>query len=115
MKQHGIFFVIFFLILIYLTCGVSSILHMRVEENLVRGKELYTQEKCVMCHMIDGVGGKIGPDLSDYGNSGKTEEWLIKFLKDPKSVNPKVRMPAVKSTYEELKSLADYLLSLKKR
>ena len=85
------------------------------EEDLVaKGKEIYAQKKCSMCHMIDGVGGKIGGDLSDEGNKGRDEEWLIKYFKDPKSLMPEAKMRPVKGTDEELKALAAYLMSLKK-
>jgi len=85
------------------------------EEDLVaKGKEIYAQKKCSMCHKIEGVGGKMGPDLSDEGNNGRDEEWLIKYFKDPKSIKPDVKMPPVKGTDEELKALAAYMMSLKK-
>ena len=85
------------------------------DENLVdKGKELYTQKKCSMCHKIEGVGGKMGPDLSDEGDKGRSEEWLIKYFKDPKSVMPEAKMRPVKGTDEELKALAAYMISLKK-
>lgn len=85
------------------------------EENLVeKGKELFAQKKCSMCHKIEGVGGKMGPDLSDEGNKGRNEEWLVKFFKDPKSVSPEAKMRPVKATDEELKALAAYVMSLKK-
>ncbi|MGE5445915.1 MAG: c-type cytochrome [Ignavibacteriales bacterium] len=85
------------------------------EENLVeKGKELYTQKKCSMCHKIEGVGGKMGPDLSDEGNKGRTEDWLMKYFKDPKSVMPEAKMRPVKGTDEELKALVAYMTSLKK-
>ncbi len=84
------------------------------EENLVeKGKELYTQKNCSMCHKINGVGGKMGPDLSDEGNKGRTEEWLVNFFKDPKSIKPEGMMRPVKGTDEELKALAAYVMSLK--
>ena len=85
------------------------------EEDLVaKGKEIYTQKKCSLCHTIDGVGGKMGGDLSDEGNKGRDEEWLIKYFKDPKSIIPEAKMPPVKGTDEELKALAAYMMSLKK-
>lgn len=28
------------------------------------GKKMFTEKKCVQCHAIDGVGGKVGPDLA---------------------------------------------------
>src|SRR5574341_1550743 len=84
------------------------------EDLVAKGKEIYTQNKCSMCHKIEGVGGKIGPDLSDEGDKGRSEEWLIKYFKDPKSTMPEAKMRPVKGTDEELKALAAYMLSLKK-
>jgi cytochrome c oxidase subunit II len=85
-----------------------------VEDLVEKGKELYTQKRCSTCHRIEGVGGKIGPDLSDEGDKGRDEEWLIKFFKDPKSMKPGAKMMPVKGTDEELKALAAYVMSLKK-
>jgi cytochrome c2 len=84
------------------------------EELCGKGKEIFTQKKCSMCHKIEGVGGKIGPDLSDEGDKGRSEEWLIKYFKDPKSTIPEAKMRPVKGTDEELKALAAYMMSLKK-
>ena len=84
------------------------------EELCGKGKEIFTQKKCSMCHKIEGVGGKIGPDLSDEGDKGRSEEWLIKYFKDPKSSMPEAKMRPVKGTDEELKALAAYMMSLKK-
>ncbi len=84
------------------------------DENLVdKGKELFAKKNCSMCHKIEGVGGKMGPDLSNEGNKGRTEEWLIKMFKDPKSVTPDAKMRPVKGTDEEFKALAAYIMSLK--
>ncbi len=76
------------------------------------GKALYDAKKCSMCHAIDGKGGKMGPDLSAVG-SKQTAEWIAKFLKDPKAVNPKSKMPTPKGTDEEFHAIAGYLASLK--
>jgi putative heme-binding domain-containing protein len=78
-----------------------------------KGQKLYTEKKCSICHKIDGVGGKIGPDLSDVGNR-RDAEWIKRFLKAPKSVNPETKMPPFKGTDEELEPLVSYLMSLKK-
>lgn len=32
--------------------------------NPLSGKRIFSQKQCVRCHSIDGVGGKIGPDLA---------------------------------------------------
>ncbi len=84
------------------------------EESLVeKGQKVYTEKKCSMCHKIEGVGGKIGPDLSDVGNE-RDAEWIKGFLKDPKSVKPDTKQPPFKGTDEELEALVAYLMSLKK-
>ena len=84
------------------------------EEELVeKGKQLYTQKKCGLCHTVDGSGGRKGGDLSDVGGK-RDAEWLTKYMKDPKSVIPEAKMPAFRGTDEELNALVAYLMSLKK-
>ena len=79
-----------------------------------KGKTLYDNAptKCATCHRIDGKGGKLAPDLSNVGNR-RDAAWLAKYLPDPKSINPKNVMPAVKMSDADMKSLIAYLLSLK--
>ncbi len=36
-------------------------------EPLARGRQLYRKLDCGRCHVIDGEGGRIGPDLSRIG------------------------------------------------
>ena len=78
-----------------------------------KGKKLYEEKKCALCHAVSGKGGKLGPDLSEEGGK-RDHAWLVKFLKNPKEGVPGGKMPPVKGSDEEISSLADYLLSLKK-
>ena len=39
------------------------------DELIARGKELYNQDACVLCHGDDGTGGDMAPNLTD-------DEWL---------------------------------------
>lgn len=78
-----------------------------------KGKKIYGDKKCGLCHAIGGKGGKMGPDLTDVGNQ-RDHDWLMKFLKNPKEVVPGAKMIAVKGSEEEITSLVDYMLSLKK-
>jgi len=76
--------------------------------------ELY-EKKCKLCHTIKGEGGKQaekGGPLDGVGGK-RDRAWLEKYLQDPKSVLPDSKMPKLKYTDEELKTLVDYLLSLK--
>ena len=78
-----------------------------------KGKKLFEERRCGMCHAIGGQGGKVGPDLSDVGTK-RDGDWLKKFLKDPKGTVTGAKMLPVKATEQDLTALVDYLLSLKK-
>lgn len=56
--------------------------------NVTRGRELYGGKgNCATCHQIDGVGGHLGPDLSDVGDR-LTGAALAESLRDPDAVVP---------------------------
>lgn len=78
-----------------------------------KGKKVYEEKKCGLCHAIGGQGRKMGPDLLGEGNK-RDSDWLMKFLKDPKGTVPGAKMMPVNATKEEISDLVDYLLSLKK-
>ena len=51
--------------------------------NTARGKELfYGTAACGTCHMVDGKGGRLGPDLSSTGAS-RSVEYLTESLRSP--------------------------------
>ncbi len=81
----------------------------------VKGQKVYAtaQPKCTLCHKIGAEGGKLGPDLSAVGQK-RDAAWLAKYLVNPKIVDPKNKMPAVKVKGQDLDDLVAYLLSLKK-
>lgn len=90
-------------------CGISPAFASDVE----KGKKIYGDKKCSLCHVIGGKGDNMGPDLTHVGNQ-RDRDWLMKFLKNPKEVVPGAKMMAVKGSEEEITSLVDYMLSLKK-
>ena len=86
------------------------------------GKTAFTQLACVGCHTIRGVsGGVIGPDLTHVGARHtiaagllpNTLENLTAWLRDPEAVKPGVKMPNLRLSEAEARSVATYLLSLK--
>lgn len=77
-----------------------------------KGAEVYTTHQCAMCHKVNGVGGKKGPDLSTVGTA-RDQQWLEKYLLNPKAMIPKGTMPAAKVTPTELHDLIDHLETLK--
>jgi putative heme-binding domain-containing protein len=52
--------------------------------NAAHGKELFygNNAACSTCHMIDGKGGRFGPDLSAVGASRSTE-YLVESVRNP--------------------------------
>jgi mono/diheme cytochrome c family protein len=78
-----------------------------------RAKQIMKQQKCLECHTIKGVGGSVGPNLSNVG-ARRSRDYIFQQLKDPKSYNVNSQMPSFKDLPDQdLKALADYLSSLK--
>ncbi len=51
--------------------------------NAAHGKTLfYSDANCSLCHMVNGTGGRVGPDLSTVGGS-RTREALIDSVRNP--------------------------------
>ncbi len=51
--------------------------------NAAHGKELfYGDANCSVCHMVEGKGGRFGPDLTSVGGS-RTREALIDSVRNP--------------------------------
>ncbi len=71
-------------------------------------------QNCAECHTIHGVGGKVGPDLSQEG-SHRTIDFLESFITDPRSVVQGTTMPAFGTVLSpsEINDIAAYLFSLK--
>ena len=65
---------------------------------------------CIGCHVIDGDGGREGPELSRVG-AKHDAAYLQRLITDPESVNPKAEMPAFESrmTADEIRGLAAFL------
>jgi len=77
------------------------------------GEAVYKAQGCSACHVIAGVGGKVGPDLSKVG-SRRDRVWIETQLKDPQSHNPRSIMPSFeKLAARDLDDLAAYLAGLR--
>jgi len=83
-----------------------------VEVSVASGRKVFEQKACVACHMVNGEGGKIGPDLSVYGLQ-RTKEWMIRHHVDPRSLVGGSIMPDMDYSESELEAISVYLESLK--
>ena len=90
------------------------------QDQVERGKTLFTSQGCVGCHTIGKTGGPIGPNLTRAGTHGRTDEWQIRHLQDPLSVyviGPTDGIPWPMPRYnnlseEDLQALVAYVQSL---
>jgi mono/diheme cytochrome c family protein len=95
--------------------------------NNSQGKYLFHYYNCDDCHSVNGVGGSLGPSLSNYGNMVPDFNWTVQQIKHPNShfkrgdkisIQGKtyyVIMPSYNYIPQyEVNELASYLESLKK-
>ncbi|HEV2195006.1 MAG TPA: c-type cytochrome [Candidatus Acidoferrum sp.] len=77
------------------------------------GRQFYEAQNCDTCHKIAGSGGAVGPDLTDVGNRLSREK-LVQLMQSLKSgKNDKMPPLPPETTEEQIRSLVDYLLTLK--
>lgn len=77
------------------------------------GEAIFKAQGCTACHMLGGIGGTVGPDLTKVG-SRRSKEWIEEQLKNPKVHNPNSIMPSFARLPEkDREDLADYLSGLR--
>ncbi len=80
------------------------------------GKQIFVNNKCITCHSVTSADltskKKDAVDLSKTGNSYKTT-FLTKYLNKEEKINNKVHKVGFKGSAEELKTLSEWLNSLK--
>lgn len=80
--------------------------------SIQQGAGLFRSLGCSVCHQINEVGGNIGPNLSGEGNEGRSHDWLITQILNPKAHNPNSIMPGhPQLSARQTNALVDYLLS----
>ena len=78
-----------------------------------KGLFTYVEQECSYCHNILGEGGhRTGPDMSNIARKKRDVPYLTRYIKDPKSQMASTTMPEYDMTDEQLKNLAEFLLSL---
>ena len=83
-----------------------------------RGEKVFADQKCALCHSVDGKGNKKGP-LDEVGSKLSSDD-IRAWITDAKGMTAKtnaVRKPAMKAyalPKAELDTLVAYLAELKK-
>ncbi len=96
-------------------------------ETFIHGKEIFQREGCLGCHQARGVGGIVGPDLTEQGEKTKHEysfknikgeqtisNWLKEHFHDPEMVSPGSDMLQISLPEEELEALVTFTMGLAK-
>lgn len=78
------------------------------EEQVTLGQELFEEYGCIGCHVVNGEGGTLGPDLSRAGFMLKTP-FIFQWILYPQSFKPKTRMANLDLTEEDALAVALYL------
>ncbi|HEX8798790.1 MAG TPA: c-type cytochrome, partial [Terriglobales bacterium] len=75
--------------------------------------QIMQEVRCFSCHMINGHGGDMAPDLT-YEGTAVQRDWLVQFLKNPETLRPALirRMPKFNFTDIEINTLTDYMLTV---
>ncbi|HLK65634.1 MAG TPA: cytochrome b N-terminal domain-containing protein [Bryobacteraceae bacterium] len=76
-----------------------------------QGALVYTANHCGACHMVNGVGVKVGPPLNGLAKR-QTRSWVEDHFADPQKLSPGSIMPAYKLSPRDLDNLTTYLFSL---
>ena len=80
-------------------------------EFAVEGALIYQKSQCGSCHMINGVGVKLGPPLNGLKRR-RTEAWVEQHFRDPQALSPGSIMPPYRFTPQEMQKLVSYLFVL---
>jgi ubiquinol-cytochrome c reductase cytochrome b subunit len=95
------------------TPSSQTITSTQISESDSKEAQLFRSMGCIGCHRVNSQGGTVGPGLSSESLKGKSREWLITQIRDPKKHNPNTIMPAFSSaTDQQLNEIVDYLKSL---
>src|SRR5512139_1202635 len=77
------------------------------------GAAVFQSKGCMNCHSLHGTGGTFGPALDTIGRTLSMEQ-IEHYIQDPRSVDPKAKMPPQKElSAREIEEVAKFLSSLK--
>ncbi len=81
-----------------------------LNENALIGKQIFREKNCIACHQFYGLGGYMGPDLTNvFSAPGKGRNYARAIISVGTAKMPKINIPD-----HEIEFLLDYLESIDK-
>jgi ubiquinol-cytochrome c reductase cytochrome b subunit len=77
----------------------------------VEGARIYQANRCATCHIVNGVGMKIGPPLNGLSKRA-ARSWVEEHFINPQKLSPGSIMPAYRLPKNDLENLTNYLFAL---
>ena len=77
----------------------------------VAGALIYQSRQCGSCHVVNGVGGKLGPPLNGVSRR-HAQGWVERHFADPQALSPGSMMPPYKFSPSEMQKIVSYLFVL---
>jgi mono/diheme cytochrome c family protein len=105
------------------SCSTPTEAPARREASVERGRAAITQYACNACHLIPGVTGSavfVGPPLEGIAGRGliagavpNTPEQMVRWIRDPRSIDPETTMPAMQVNPQDAQDIAAFLATLR--
>jgi len=77
----------------------------------VEGAVIYQSSQCGSCHMVNGVGVKLGPALNGL-KQRRNEQWVENHFRNPQSLSPGSIMPPYRFPPSQMEKIVAYLFVL---
>ncbi len=91
---------------------VGIIIAASPQSSVERGREVFAEQKCALCHSIAGIGGK-KLALDGVGGRLKAED-IRKWIRTPKEMKPATTMkPYPNLPEKDINDLTSFLLTLR--
>ena len=75
------------------------------------GALVYLANHCGACHLVNGIGMRIGPPLNGIAKR-ESRSWVEDHFADPQKMAPGSIMPPYKLSRQDLENLTSYLFAL---
>ncbi len=79
-----------------------------LEELYESGETLFRTARCISCHLVNGKGGSIAPEIGTIASKASLE-WIYNFLKTPHTLQPGTPMARYGFSDEELQAVSAYI------